>query len=139
MRRLAAALAEARYSLDVVANLGMPDSVVDASELAIERLGQRIDDPALLSSFVREVLGGLLDVGAGRAGRLIATLDTYLQCGCSKTEAATVLHVQRQTLHQRLEQIFALLGEDPTGTPRLAAVHFATRLYLCGLIDSSVL
>lgn len=139
LRRLAATLAEARYSLDVVANLGMPDSVVDASELAIERLGQRIDDPALLSSFVREVLGGLLDAGAGRARRLIATLDTYLQCGCNKTEAAAVLHVQRQTLHQRLEQIFTLLGEDPTGTPRLAAVHFATRLYLCGLVDRSVL
>ncbi|WP_237720611.1 MULTISPECIES: hypothetical protein [Rhodococcus] len=31
--------------------------------------------------------------------------------------------------------MFALLGEDPTGSPRLAAVHLATRLYLGGAVD----
>ncbi|BAH49758.1 PucR family transcriptional regulator [Rhodococcus opacus] len=132
-------LSEARFALDLAIDLGIADMVVDAAELAIERLGRRIGDPALLSSFVREVLGPLLAAGPERARRLIETLDVYLQCGCNKTEAASRLHVQRQTLYQRLDQIFALLGEDPTGSPRLAAVHFATRLYLGGVVDSSAL
>ncbi|RZK71933.1 MAG: PucR family transcriptional regulator [Rhodococcus sp. (in: high G+C Gram-positive bacteria)] len=132
-------LAEARFALDLAADLGIADTVVDAAELALERLGRRIGDPALLTSFVRELLGPLLAVGPERARRLIDTLDVYLQCGCNKTEAAARLHVQRQTLYQRLDQIFALLGEDPTGSPRLAAVHLATRLYLGGAVDASAL
>lgn len=135
LTRLPATLDEAWYSLDLAADLDLADTVVDASSLAIERLGRRIGDPALLASFVREMLGDLLETGPDRARRLITTLDTYLQCGSSKTEAAAALHVQRQTLYQRLEQIFALLGQDPTGTPRIAAVHLATRLYLSGLAD----
>ncbi|MFW2238895.1 PucR family transcriptional regulator [Rhodococcus opacus] len=132
-------LAEARFALDLAADLGIADTIVDAAELALERLGRRIGDPALLTSFVRELLGPLLAVGPERARRLIDTLDVYLQCGCNKTEAAARLHVQRQTLYQRLDQIFALLGEDPTGSPRLAAVHLATRLYLGGAVDASAL
>ncbi|RZL82569.1 MAG: PucR family transcriptional regulator [Rhodococcus sp. (in: high G+C Gram-positive bacteria)] len=132
-------LSEARFALDLAADLGIADTVVDAAELAIERLGRRIGDPALLSSFVRDVLGPILAAGPDRARRLIETLDVYLQCGCNKTESAARLHVQRQTLYQRLDQIFALLGEDPTGSPRLAAVHLATRLYLGGLVDTSAL
>ncbi|REE76401.1 CdaR family transcriptional regulator [Rhodococcus wratislaviensis] len=132
-------LAEARFALDLAADLGIAGTVVDAAELALERLGRRIGDPALLTSFVLELLGPLLAVGPERARRLIDTLDVYLQCGCSKTEAAARLHVQRQTLYQRLDQIFALLGEDPTGSPRLAAVHLATRLYLGGVVDTTAL
>ncbi|MFC9554638.1 PucR family transcriptional regulator [Rhodococcus sp. NPDC056960] len=132
-------MSEARFALDLAVDLGIADAVVDAAELAIERLGRRIGDPELLSSFVRELLGPLLAAGPERARRSIETLDVYLQCGCNKTEAAGRLHVQRQTLYQRLDQIFALLGEDPTGSPRLAAVHLATRLYLGGVIDTGAL
>ncbi|WP_237720603.1 MULTISPECIES: PucR family transcriptional regulator [Rhodococcus] len=81
-------LAEARFALDLAADLGIADTIVDAAELALERLGRRIGDPALLTSFVRELLGPLLAVGPERARRLIDTLDIYLQCGCNKTEAA---------------------------------------------------
>lgn len=130
-------LAEARFVLDLAGDLGIADTVVVAAELVVERLVRRIGDPVLLAAFVREVLGPLLAVGAERGRRLIDTLDVYLQCGCNKTEAAARLHVQRQTLYQRLEQIFALLGEDPTGSPRLAAVHLATRLYLGGVVDAN--
>ncbi len=129
-------LSEAWFALELALDLGIADTVVDAAELAIERLGRRIGDPALLASFVHEVLDPLLADTPDRAHRMIETLDVYLQCGCNKTESAARLHVQRQTLHQRLVHIFEQLGGDPTGSPRLAVIHLATRLYLGGSIGT---
>ncbi|WP_456505994.1 helix-turn-helix domain-containing protein [Arthrobacter sp. UYCu723] len=51
-----------------------------------------------------------------------------MECGCNTAYAARELHVERQSMHQRLRRIFELCDGDPRSTGRLAALHLATRL-----------
>lgn len=133
--RLSRAMNEAALSLDLATALGLPEVVVDAEQVAVERLAVRLAADDLLREFIDEELGALLRLGQPKADRLIKTLETYLRSGCHKTAAARELRLQRQTLYQRLEQIYDLLGGDPAGTPRAAAIHLAARLYVSGVVD----
>jgi hypothetical protein len=58
---------------------------------------------------VAEVLGGLVDPGAGH---LLAGLAAFLATG-SATAAAASLHLHPQTLRYRLRRVTALTGRDP--------------------------
>ncbi len=59
---------------------------------------------------------------------LLDTLEAYFDTGCNKTRCAEMLHLQRQSLYGRLDRAFALLGGDPTGTPRALPLHLALKL-----------
>lgn len=59
---------------------------------------------------------------------LLDTLEAYFDAGCNKTRCAEMLHLQRQSLYGRLDRAFALLGGDPTGTPRALPLHLALKL-----------
>ncbi|MEO8906748.1 MAG: helix-turn-helix domain-containing protein [Microbacteriaceae bacterium] len=63
-----------------------------------------------------------------RDGRLLETLSCWLDHGCNASEAARSLHIERQSMHNRLNRIFNLLGGDPRSTGRLAGLFVATRL-----------
>ena len=92
------------------------------------RLTVQALDPYQRRNFVRQQLGALLDQDAQRNSRLLETLATWLDCGCNTAHAARELHVERQSMHQRLRRIFELCGGDPRDSGRLAALHLATRL-----------
>ncbi len=77
---------------------------------------------------MRQQLGALLDYDAQRNSRLLGTLAMWLDSGCNTAQAARELHVERQSMHQRLQRIFELCGGDPRRTGRLAALHLAARL-----------
>ena len=102
--------------------------VIDAEAFAVERLAVQALDPDQRRNFVRRQLGALLDHDAQRNSRLLDTLATWLDCGCNTAHAARELHVERQSMHQRLRRIFELCGGDPRDTGRLAALHLAARL-----------
>ena len=102
--------------------------VIDAEVFAVERLAVQALDPDQRRNFVRRQLGALLDHDAQRNARLLDTLAAWLDCGCNTAHAARELHVERQSMHQRLRRIFELCGGDPRDTGRLAALHLATRL-----------
>ena len=102
--------------------------MIDAEEFAVERLSVQSLDPYQRRNFVRQQLGALLDHDAQRNSRLLDTLATWLDCGCNTAHAARELHVERQSMHQRLRRIFELCGGDPRDTGRLAALHLAARL-----------
>ncbi len=102
--------------------------VIDAEVFAVERLAVQALDPDQRRNFVRRQLGALLDHDAQRNSRLLDTLATWLDCGCNTAHAARELHLERQSMHQRLRRIFELCGGDPRDTGRLAALHLATRL-----------
>ncbi|BCW69117.1 PucR family transcriptional regulator ligand-binding domain-containing protein [Arthrobacter sp. NicSoilB8] len=102
--------------------------VVDAEAFAVERLAVQSLDPDQRRTFVRQQLGALLDHDAQRHSRLLDTLAVWMDSGCNTAHAARELHVERQSMHQRLRRIFELCGGDPRTTGRLAALHLAARL-----------
>lgn len=124
----ARSLREAQLCLDLAPPPAGLASVVDADDLAVERLAARDLDPAEHDDVARELLGELLSHDAARNLRLLETLDVWLTTGCSTTATARRLHLQRQSLHHRLQKVFELVGGDPRGTPRMAGLHLAVRL-----------
>ena len=131
-------LSEAKVALDLAVNGSLraaarPASdtggvVLDVENLAVERLAAQHLDQGARQDFVRQQLGPVLDHDARRNSQLLETLATWLDSGCNTAQAARELHVERQSMHHRLQRIFELCGGDPRGTGRLAALHLATRL-----------
>jgi purine catabolism regulator len=128
-------LTEARLTLELAADGGarqgghaQSGAVLDAEAFAVERLAFHSLDEGLRSDFVRQQLGAILDYDAQRRSLLVETLRVWLDSGCNTAQAARELHLERQSMHQRLQRIFSLCGGDPRGTGRLAALHLATRL-----------
>lgn len=131
-------LSEAKCALDLAVNgslraVARPLSetegvVLDVEHLAVERLVAQHLDQGVRQDFVRQQLGPVLEHDARRNSQLLATLATWLDSGCNTAQAARELHVERQSMHHRLQRIFELCGGDPRGTGRLAALHLATRL-----------
>ncbi len=103
-------------------------AVLDAEAFAVERFAFHSVDEARRTEFVRQQLGALLDHDEQRRSALAETLRVWLDLGCNTAQAARELHLERQSMHQRLQRIFTLCGGDPRGTGRLAALHLATRL-----------
>ena len=133
-------LSEAKLTLDMAGSAaqsrqgidGMHQPVIDAEAFAVERLAVQSLDPEQRRNFVRQQLGALLDHDAQRNSRLLSTLATWLDSGCNTAQAARELHLERQSMHQRLQRIFELCGGDPRRTGRLASLHFAARLARLG-------
>lgn len=131
-------LAEARCALDLAGSTSFRAAehaappaaglVVDVEELAVERLAAQHLDQAARQAYVHQQLGPVLEHDERRNSQLLATLGTWLDSGCNTAQAARQLHVERQSMHHRLQRIFELCGGDPRGTGRLAALHLATRL-----------
>ena len=128
-------LSEAKLTLELAVSPhhpreagGLHRPVIDAEAFAVERLTVQSLDPYQRRNFVRQQLGALVDYDAQRNSRLLDTLGTWLDCGCNTAHAARELHLERQSMHQRLRRIFELCGGDPRETGRLAALHLAARL-----------
>jgi purine catabolism regulator len=129
-------LSAAKLSLELAASreqsgseaAGAGNPVIDAEVFAVERLAVQSLDPYQRRNFVRQQLGVLQDHDALRNSRLLDTLAAWLDCGCNTARAARELHLERQSMHQRLRRIFELCGGDPRETGRLAALHLAARL-----------
>ncbi|WP_105972295.1 PucR family transcriptional regulator [Streptomyces geranii] len=69
-----------------------------------------------LTRLVQHTLAPLLAWEAAHPSDLVRTLEVHLRNGCSPTRTATLLHIGRQSLYQRLERIESLLGleiDDP--------------------------
>ena len=94
-----------------------------AQDLVVERLLSAVDDPRHLADLVDEQLGVLLR--APKAETLVRTLEAYLDCGCSKAATARVLHLRRQSVHQRLARIADLMGHDLDEPRRQTALRLA--------------
>jgi purine catabolism regulator len=126
-------LTEARLTLELAGDSGASRTgsrtrVLDAQEFAVERFAVQSMGEAQREAFIRQQLGAILDHDAQRRSLLVETLKVWLDSGCNTAQAARELHVERQSMHQRLQRIFSLCGGDPRGTGSLAALHLATRL-----------
>ena len=100
----------------------------DCDNVVLERFCARELNAKAVDTFIHELLAELLEHDAQRGSSLVKTLETWLTSGCNSTATAATLYLERQTLHKRLTKIFDILGGDPRGTSRMAALHLATRL-----------
>lgn len=82
-------------------------------------------DPEVLSAYVQNQIGPLLDYDRQNGTELVRTLETYFATGQSKQQTAKVLYIHRQTLYYRLEQISNLLGNNWDTPERRMALDIA--------------
>ncbi|WP_038914555.1 PucR family transcriptional regulator [Dickeya zeae] len=103
-------LNEAQQALDAVASLQPEKGLCDYTELGILQLLGAVSDPALLTRFMNNVLGNLVEHNRKSPYLLIETLDAVLQENSNLIKAAERLAIHRNTLHQRLQRIEQLSG-----------------------------
>ncbi len=126
---------EAREALGLAAQVGWPNTVVLADELAVYQVLLR-DTEALTS--VVEAVRKPLTAARGGAQPLLDTLATFFACGAVATETARQMHLSVRAVTYRLSRIATLTGYRPTDpadwlTLQIAAVGAR----LLGLADKA--
>lgn len=104
------------------------DEIYDSSDFVIERLAELTMTRAEVENVVDECLGELISIESRYGGELVRTLDVWLSTGCNTAETARQLFVERQSLHKRLNKIFAAIGGDPRGRGKLSSLTIAVKL-----------
>ncbi|MEV8596758.1 PucR family transcriptional regulator [Streptomyces sp. NPDC052012] len=125
----AAASAGLRHAAETAtAAQGLPDRPwYDARRLDIDLLLWRLRDHPDLAAFVERALGPLLEHDRRSRPPLLPTLETYLAHAGRKAETARELHLNRQTLYNRLARIGELLGTDLDDPQTVLALSLALR------------
>ncbi|MDO0928378.1 PucR family transcriptional regulator [Streptomyces sp. TG1A-8] len=107
---------------------GLPDRPwYDARRLDIDLLLWRLRDHPGLAAFVDRAIGPLRDHDDRARPPLLPTLETYLAHAGRKAETARELHLNRQTLYNRLARIGELLGTDLDDPQTVLALSLALR------------
>ncbi|MET9453409.1 PucR family transcriptional regulator [Streptomyces cinerochromogenes] len=99
----------------------------DARRLDIDLLLWRLRDHPDLAAFVDRAIGPLRDHDHRSKPPLLPTLETYLAHAGRKAETARELHLNRQTLYNRLARIGELLGTDLDDPQTVLALSLALR------------
>ncbi|GGW41988.1 MULTISPECIES: PucR family transcriptional regulator [Streptomyces] len=99
----------------------------DARRLDIDLLLWRLRDHPDLAAFVDRAIGPVRDHDHRSRPPLLPTLETYLAHAGRKAETARELHLNRQTLYNRLARIGELLGTDLDDPQTVLALSLALR------------
>ncbi|MDQ0990091.1 PucR family transcriptional regulator [Streptomyces sp. V3I7] len=99
----------------------------DARRLDIDLLLWRLRDHPDLAAFVDRAIGPLRAHDQRSRPPLLPTLETYLAHAGRKAETARELHLNRQTLYNRLARIGELLGTDLDDPQTVLALSLALR------------
>ncbi|MCX3064307.1 PucR family transcriptional regulator [Streptomyces beihaiensis] len=94
-------------------------------DLLLWRLGRH--DKDVLAAFVERAIGPLREHDRRAKPPLLPTLQTYLAHAGRKAETARELHLNRQTLYNRLARIGELLGTDLDDPQTVLALSLALR------------
>ena len=92
------------------------DDVYHFDDLGIYRLLSPLRESAEARSFTEEVLGPLISKDKQRDGKLLLTLEIFLEHNQEMKRTAEALHIHYNTLRYRLERIENLIGpfrKDP--------------------------
>ncbi|MEW2107451.1 PucR family transcriptional regulator [Streptomyces cellulosae] len=107
---------------------GLPERPwYDTRRLDIDLLLWRLRDHPDLADFVRRAIGPVLDHDRRSRPALLPTLETYLAHAGRKAETARELHLNRQTLYNRLARIEELLGVDLDDPQTVLTLSLALR------------
>ncbi|WP_432073969.1 PucR family transcriptional regulator [Streptomyces wuyuanensis] len=125
----AAASAGLRHAAETAAAAqGLPDRPwYDARRLDIDLLLWRLRDHPDLAAFVDRAVGPLLEHDRTSRPPLLPTLQTFLAHAGRKAETARELHLNRQTLYNRLARISEILGTDLDDPQTVLALSLALR------------
>ncbi|MEV8569059.1 PucR family transcriptional regulator [Streptomyces sp. NPDC051322] len=125
----AAASAGLRHAAETAtAAQGLPDRPwYDARRLDIDLLLWRLRDQPDLAAFVDRAIGPLREHDRTSRPALLPTLESYLAHAGRKAETARELHLNRQTLYNRLARIAELLGTDLEDPQTVLALSLALR------------
>ncbi|MFJ3643247.1 PucR family transcriptional regulator [Streptomyces sp. NPDC090108] len=125
----AAASAGLRHAAETAAAAqGLPDRPwYDARRMDTDLLLWRLRDHPDLAAFVDRAIGPLRDHDRRARPPLLPTLETYLAHAGRKAETARELHLNRQTLYNRLARIGELLGTDLDDPQTVLALSLALR------------
>ncbi|MEU6402627.1 PucR family transcriptional regulator [Streptomyces sp. NPDC046985] len=125
----AAASAGLRHAAETAtAAQGLPEQDwYDARRLDIDLLLWRLRDHPDLAAFVDRAIGPLRAHDQRSKPPLLPTLQTYLAHAGRKAETARELHLNRQTLYNRLARIGELLGTDLDDPQTVLALSLALR------------
>ncbi|ARP69527.1 PucR family transcriptional regulator [Streptomyces pluripotens] len=125
----AAASAGLRHAAETAtAAQGLTDQAwYDARRLDIDLLLWRLRDHPDLSAFVDRAIGPLREHDRRSKPPLLPTLEVYLAHAGRKAETARELHLNRQTLYNRLARIGELLGTDLDDPQTVLALSLALR------------
>ncbi|WP_327357133.1 PucR family transcriptional regulator [Streptomyces sp. NBC_01304] len=125
----AAASAGLRHAAETAtAAQGLSDRAwYDARRLDTDLLLWRLRDHPDLAAFVERAIGPLREHDQRSKPPLLPTLETYLAHAGRKAETARELHLNRQTLYNRLARIAELLGTDLDDPQTVLALSLALR------------
>ncbi|MFD5746969.1 PucR family transcriptional regulator [Streptomyces sp. NPDC127033] len=125
----AAASASLRHAAETAAAArGLPDLPwYDARRLDIDLLLWRLREHPDLAAFVDRAIGPLRAHDRSSRPALLPTLEVFLAHAGRKAETARELHLNRQTLYNRLGRISELLGTDLDDPQAVLALSLALR------------
>ncbi|MFG3499430.1 PucR family transcriptional regulator [Streptomyces sp. NPDC047928] len=125
----AAASAGLRHAAETAAAAqGLPERPwYDARRLDIDLLLWRLREHPDLAAFVDRAIGPLLAHDRTSRPPLLPTLQSYLAHAGRKAETARDLHLNRQTLYNRLARVQELLGTDLDDPQTVLALSLALR------------
>ena len=107
---LAGSLQSALETSDLAVRMATASDLVLSQDVALYQLLLTMVDDAAMERFTSGQLGPLLQHDARTGAGLVMTLDALLVAGMSKSRAAEMLGIRRQTLYGRVERISQLLG-----------------------------
>jgi purine catabolism regulator len=129
------AMSQTRATLRVGQDLHLKESVIGVQALALERLIAAHADSDATRQFVEDQIGALTRADSAKGSQLSHTIEVLALCGGSKAAAAKRLHIRRQSLYYRLDQISKLLDadlDDPKQLITLAVALTARRMAYAG-------
>jgi PucR family transcriptional regulator, purine catabolism regulatory protein len=125
------AMSEARATLSLGQALHLTQPIVGVQTLALERMLAAHGNLDATRRFVEDQIGVLQRADSAKSGQLSHTLEVFAACGGNKADAAKRLHMRRQSLYYRLDQIAKLLDvdlDDPKQLVTLAVAVTARRM-----------
>jgi purine catabolism regulator len=99
----------------------------DATRPDLDRLLWSLREHPDMRTFVERSLGALVERDQARNLELMPTLAAYCARGGSKAQTARDLHIERQSLYNRLSRIENVLGTDLSDPENLATLYLALR------------
>ncbi|MCF3965493.1 PucR family transcriptional regulator, partial [Streptomyces fuscigenes] len=118
-----------RHAAETAAAAGGPGDRpwYDARALDIDLLLWRLREHPDLAAFVERAIGPLRTHDRTSRPALLPTLEVYLAHAGRKAETARELHLNRQTLYNRLARMAELLGRDLDEPGTVLALGLALR------------
>lgn len=109
--------------------LGRPGQVACVEDLGIHAQLFHASGRDAIDRFVASTLGPVLAHDDDRGTDLLGTLEAYFAASGRVTRAAEALHVHANTVHQRIERLGALLGDDWRDPEPALRLHLAVQAH----------